>query len=351
MFRRPTRTSLDYLFLRRRVVASILRFRPDIVHAHRIQSYGYLGMKAVQALRRSEGDARFILSVWGEDVFSFPRRSTLHRWFTHRVLDSADQILSTSHVMKAEALRYIEPRREILVTPFGVDTARFNPPGGAAEDGAAQESAAGHADFGDAARGGDVTANERPRIVVGTVKKLRPRYGVDILIRSFARARSNIADAIDLRLEIVGEGPQMGELQALTTALSVDDYVTFRGRVPHAEVPDLLASFDLFAALSVSDDESFGVAMIEASAMELPVVSTRVGGIPEVVIDGTTGILTRPGSEEEAAVALETLARDPALRSKMGRAGRTFVRERYDWSNTAARMRTIYEEVYRSGRT
>jgi glycosyltransferase involved in cell wall biosynthesis len=101
----------------------------------------------------------------------------------------------------------------------------------------------------------------------------------------------------------------------------------------------------VFAALSVTDDESFGVAMIEASACARPVVSTRVGGVPEVVRDGETGILVPPRDIAAAAGALESLARSPELRHRMGRAGREFVVDTYDWNTTAERMRAIYLEV------
>ena len=334
-FRRPTGTALDYLLLRRRLATAVAEFEPDLIHAHRITSYGAIAARAVAVARRRR-NAAFILSVWGEDVFSFPRKSFLHRSFTSRVLYSADRILSTSEVMKRETLRYVDPAREILVTPFGVDTSRFHP----------RTVAAGGDETSPATVGDDARADSPRRFVVGTVKKLRPRYGVDVLLKAIAIARTRLEPEIDLRAVIVGEGPQRDELERLSRELGLEGAVTFTGRISNETVPGALREFDLFAALSVSDDESFGVAMVEASASGLPVLSTTVGDVPEVVLHGKTGILVPPGDVGAATDAIETFGRDEALRRRMGEAGRAYVVERYDWTQTAQRMRDIYESVY-----
>mgnify|MGYP006268696791 CR=1 FL=1 len=318
-FPRRTGTFLDYVMAAPRISREIAAFQPDIIHAHRVTSYGYIAMRAMKI-----SQAPGIISVWGEDIFSFPRRSPLHRWFTTRILTAASQILSTSHVMKQETLKYVEPDQDIAVTPFGVDTSRFTP---------------------NLAR-----RTSQQSVTVVTVKKLRPRYGVDVLIRAWAEARREVAADIDLRLEIIGEGPQRQELEELADNLGVSSQITFRGRIPHEEVPGALAQADIFAALSVTDDESFGVAMVEASAAGLPVVSSRVGGIPEVVKDGETGILIPPGDTAAAAEAIARLAQDADLRGRLGSAGRNYVLDRYDWTANAAHMGAIYHEVNSRGR-
>ena len=328
---RPTGTKLDYFLMRRRVARLVAEQAPDLIHAHRITSYGYLGAQVARRLTRAGADPRpkrvpFLLSVWGEDIFSFPKKSRFHRRFTRRVLSSADQILSTSNIMARETEKYVRPARPITVTPFGVDTELFAPAGESGADSGAEAGATGRS----------------ATVTVGTVKKLRKRYGVDVLIRAFARARGRVPE---LRLEIVGEGPERENLERLARELGVAEVVTFRGRVAHGEVPAVLRSFDLFAALSVTDDESFGVAMIEASAVGLPVLATRVGGIPEVVLDGETGFLVPRRDVAGAAERLAELAADRELRRRMGEAGRRFVEEHYSWKVTADRMRRIYLKV------
>lgn len=380
---RPTGTKLDYLLLRRRVAQMIAEQQPDLIHAHRISSYGLVGAYAAKRVGRraavaateshagtgsadaagttetSSGDyprpgvsaaVPFLLSVWGEDIFSFPRKSPIHRAITRRVLSAATQILSTSRIMAQETERYVSPKRPIEVTPFGVDTELFRPR--AAHEPAASERgdpAPGPAstERGEAA---PETAPSEPAsrtphaITVGTVKKLRARYGVDILIRAFAQARKRLP-AYRLELAIVGEGPDRERLEALAAELGVTEAVRFTGRVPHAQVPEVLTGFDIFAALSITDDESFGVAMLEGSAAGLPVLATSVGGIPEVVEHGRTGYLVPPRDPSAAAERLVQLAQDPELRLRMGNAGRKLVEKQYSWSATADRMREIYERV------
>lgn len=351
---RPTGSKADYLLQRRHVAERIAEQKPDLMHAHRISSYGFVGAYAARYLhRRGIADVPFLLSVWGEDVFSFPRKSLLHRLLTQRVLIRASQILSTSTTMARETERYVRPVRPILVTPFGVDTQLFRAPGaGDAPAGEAADAGAGAVDGRTVLPGQTVT--------VGTVKKLRKRYGVDVLIRAFAAARARLAAvqpapggpataertvAHDLRLRIVGDGPERARLEALAAGLGVAESIEFAGRVAHERVPATLAGLDIFAALSVTDDESFGVAMLEASAMGLPVLATRVGGIPEVVEHGETGYLVAPYDAEGAAARLVEMAQDALLRERMGAAGRKLVEERYSWNATAERMREIYLEA------
>ena len=320
---RATGTGLDYLLARRHLLRELRAWQPDIVHAQRITSYGDLGRVAAAGLMPRP---QLVVSVWGEDIFSFPRRSPLHAGFTRRVLRAADRILSTSHVMKRETERYIQPIPAITVTPFGVDLERFTVP---------EQDA----------------RSDQPlrEVVVGTVKKLRERYGVHILLRAVAEARERLLPELELRCRIAGDGPQRAELERLARELGIEHAVQFLGRVPHEEVPAVLNSFDIFAALSITDDESFGVAMLEASACGLPVVSTRVGGIPEVVDHENSGILVAARDVAAAADAIVRLAQDGALRQRMGEAGRALVQERFDWATTAARVVQVYREVLAHG--
>jgi glycosyltransferase involved in cell wall biosynthesis len=96
---------------------------------------------------------------------------------------------------------------------------------------------------------------------------------------------------------------------------------------------------------STVDDESFGVAAIEASATGLPVVASNVGGITEVVVDNVTGYLVEKKNVEKLAAAIEKLIHDPRLRLKMGKAGREFVEREYVWKDNLATMINLYEKI------
>src|SRR5699024_11946934 len=127
-------------------------------------------------------------------------------------------------------------------------------------------------------------------IVIGTVKKLETVYSIDILIKATAlliqrlkeQSQTGIADQI--RLKIVGKGPQQQELEKLAEEYHIRHMTEFTGQVPNDQVIDELNQMDIFAAFSRS--ESFGVAVLEASACELPVVVSDVGGLHDGVQKG-----------------------------------------------------------------
>jgi glycosyltransferase involved in cell wall biosynthesis len=106
---------------------------------------------------------------------------------------------------------------------------------------------------------------------------------------------------------------------------------------------------DIFVMPSTCQ-ESFGVAAIEASACEVPVVATRVGGVPEAVVDGQTGILVPPFDAASLADACIALIQDPIRRGQLGKAGRRFVLDHYQWHQNAATMASVYSQLL-EGRT
>lgn len=301
----PSRISS--FILASKVRSVLATFEPDIVHAHYASSYGTLG--------RLCGFHPYVLSVWGSDIYDFPRRSWLHRTLVAKNLAAADLVCSTSEHMALETRRYCD--RPVTVTPFGVDSARFLP--GLNQD---------HGD---------------DEIVVGTVKALEPPYGVDILIRSFALVAKRYHEFKKLRLVIAGDGALRKKLELEAKAIGIESQVSFLGAIPYSKVPDLLATFSIFCALSLS--ESFGVAVLEASACQVPVVVTNVGGLPEVVRDKITGLIVAPRDIEAAAAAISLLIDNPDLRRSFGSAGREFVMKNYEWSDNAKHMDKVYKSV------
>ena len=190
----------------------------------------------------------------------------------------------------------------------------------------------------------------RPRqgLTIGTVKTLAPTYGIDTLIHAFALLRRQLqvqapTTAQGLRLRLVGGGPQQAELQQLAHTLGVADVTTFVGSVPHTQVPQELATLDIFAALSRL--ESFGVAAIEAGAARLPVVVSDAGGLPEVVQHGQTGLVVPKDDPSAAAAALLRLVQDPALCQRLGTAGQQHVANNYAWPACVKTMIGVYERT------
>jgi glycosyltransferase involved in cell wall biosynthesis len=173
----------------------------------------------------------------------------------------------------------------------------------------------------------------REPVVIGTAALLERRKGIDVLVEASARL------ATPHRLVVYGDGPLRGELEALARRLGVP--AEFRGFVPDAaaRVDDL----DVFVL--PSRGENLPIAILEAMAAALPVVATRVGGVPEVVADAETGLLVEPEDVDGLAGALDRLARDAALRERLGRAGAARIAARFDARTVARRMVALYEEL------
>jgi glycosyltransferase involved in cell wall biosynthesis len=146
-----------------------------------------------------------------------------------------------------------------------------------------------------------------------------------------------------MRLLIVGDGSQRSKLERFARVLGVYGATEFLGYIPNEQVPSVLNRFSIYAALS--RQESFGVAVAEASACGLPVLVSRVGGMPEVVDDGVTGIVVEKENVQAAANAILRLMRAPSMRQWMGDAGRRSVLKKYNWSENAARMEHIYARL------
>jgi glycosyltransferase involved in cell wall biosynthesis len=275
--------------------------RPDLLSAHYASGYGTTAALA--------GFRPWLLSVWGSDVYDFPNEGRLKGWLLRRNLRHADAIASTSQAMARQVRRLVPQIGDIAITSFGIDATRFAP-----------------------------RPVPHPGLVIGTVKTLAPKYGVDVLLRAFARVVQAVPEAPPLSLVIVGGGSQRAELEALAVTLGVAARVQFVGVVPHAEVPGWLNGFDVYVAVSRLDSESFGVAVLEASACGLPVVVSDVGGLPEVVDDGVTGLVVPREDEHSLAQALQRLIADPALRHRFGAAGRKRVLDSYEWRGSVDSM-------------
>ena len=168
---------------------------------------------------------------------------------------------------------------------------------------------------------------------------MRPKYGIDLLIKSFSILTKKYDN---ITLDIAGIGYQLDELKELTRALGIEGKVNFLGWVPNEEVPSILNGFDIYVAPSTLDSESFGVAIIEASSCEIPVVVSDVGGLPEVVIDKRTGLVVERNNIESITNAIQFLLDNPEERQKMGENGRQNVLDKYQWNKCVEKMINIY---------
>jgi glycosyltransferase involved in cell wall biosynthesis len=283
-----------------RVPGVIAALRPDIVHVHSLPT-----PTATLFLRRVP---HLVVSAWGSDVVERDGRKA--RWYP-KLLVHATRVTATSHYL-ADVVRSYLPR-QVDIVPFGVDVERFPPAHVAPLD---------------------------PQI--GTLRHLEWNYGIDVLLEALPIIR--IITQQTIPTHIGGAGSLAPTLRAQAAALSVGDDVQWHGRVPHEAVPHFLQQLGVFAMPSRA--ESFGVAALEAQACSVPVVASRVGGLPEVVCHGETGLLVPPEDPRALAEAIAALLVDPQRRGVMGAAARRWVAEHYRWEDSVDMMEDVYRQVH-----
>lgn len=303
--------NFDLFTYSQRIRRAVQQFQPDLLHAHGVGNHGLIAAIAAQH--------PLIISAWGSDIMAHPHKSILHRYFVRYALRKADRILATSLSLAKETEKYTT--QQVIPTPFGIDLQRFSP------------SSEPRKIFG-------------PReIVFGSVKGLKKIYQHDLSLKHFAALHSKYPD-LSLRFLLVGDGVEKGNLQKLAEELKIGALVEFAGSIAHQEVPKYLAEIDVLMNLSIR--ESFGVAVLEASAMQIPVITSDVGGLPEVVVHQETGFFHSLSEEAHILASMEKLALDAALREEMGKNGRAFVARKYAKDQCTLRMIDLYENLLHS---
>ena len=176
--------------------------------------------------------------------------------------------------------------------------------------------------------------------VIIYVGRLIGLKGLKVLLHAIAsfKHRSGI------KLLIVGDGEERLSIQALGARLGIGSQVLFAGFVPHAELPRYysLAQIAVFPTLA---DEAFGISICEAMACGVATLSTRTGGIPELIRDRDTGFLTLPGNEAELAEKIQILLADERLRREMGERARQTVQQYFTWEKVADRLQKVYSRA------
>jgi colanic acid/amylovoran biosynthesis glycosyltransferase len=184
-----------------------------------------------------------------------------------------------------------------------------------------------------------------------SVGRLEPTKGHDDLLRAFAELAP---DFPQLTLDVVGAGPEGGALTKLARELGLDRRVRFLGALPTDGVKEILREADVFvlaARRHVSGRmDGIPVALMEAMASGVPVVATALSGIPELVVDGVTGIVVPPHDPARLSAALRRLVEDPPLRSQLARQAREHVASHFDLDVEAERLGDLFQDVVGAGR-
>ena len=237
----------------------------------------------------------------------------ISRALIKRVLKKADRITATSEFLKVR-VRYLLPgaEKKTAVVPFGVAI----PP--------------------------DIAPLPDNPVKICFIKAHRKKYGPDILLKALVEVKKRVPGII---LSMAGEGEMTGELKALTAELGLKENVRFAGYIDNREIYDFLRQHHFMVMPSVMESESFGVAVLEAGACGRPAIASKIGGVPEVIVDGKTGFLVPAGDENLLAKTIIRLAENTVLTDSAGKAAYRFAKENYDWEQSLDLMASEYERL------
>lgn len=287
-----------------------LDHRADVLHAH---AYGYFPTWVGSAAASLDG-AALVITPHSDAGSPSAAKRVFNGLVPRLTLRRAARVISvTRHEAALLVSLGLEPDR-IAIIPNGIDPSEF---AAVPERRPVQDTVTG--------------------IFVGRIDPTQK--GLDTLVR----AVSLVPSSVRFHLRLVGEDWGGAKaLRQLSSHLGIGDRIEFVGPVSRAELLREFARADLLVL--PSRFEPFGIVLLEAMAAGLPIVASRVGGIPEVAPDGEVGLLVEPGDPADLAAALLRLAEGPALRSRLGAAGRQRARS-YSWDVLIPRVLAVYREA------
>jgi colanic acid/amylovoran biosynthesis glycosyltransferase len=298
---------------RRRINATYVRlFRQRRIDAV-LAEFGPTGVAVMDACR--ELNLPLVVHFHGFDISV---RRVLERYATaySEMFRQAAGLVAVSRAMQRKLIELGAPPERVHYNPCGVNCELF---------------------------GGAAPAQSSP--VVLAVGRFVEKKAPQLTLAAFARVLREYPEA---RLRMIGDGPLLKECRRLSARLGVEHAATFLGRQPHHLVADEMRRARLFAQHSIEaasgDSEGTPVSILEAGASGLPVVSTRHGGIPDVLLDNETGLLVEERDVEGMASRMLRLLRDPALAATLGRAARLRVETHFSATRSIDHLWTILKD-------
>lgn len=241
------------------------------------------------------------------------------------ILSRADHVIAISEYLKQYA-KQTKKSIPVSVIPNGVDIENFS-----------REFS-----YGELSELKDKLGIRPGEKVVTSVSRLVPKNGIADLIRTFKILADKLVILQACKLLIIGSGPEKNNLEELAVELGTRSKVIFCGDIDHDQLSKFLKISDIFVRPSLS--EGLGSAFLEAMAAGVPVIGTKVGGIPDFLKDRKTGLFCLPNNPESIAEKIKLLLNNPELRQKIVANALELVKEKYDWNKIAKEYEKIYEE-------
>ena len=284
--------------------------KPDIVHSHSI-SFHNAGLPAF--LIKKILKIPYVAYGQGSDVYL----PSFEKSFKKAVLKNSDATIALTNNMKIAMQKIYD--KSISVIPNGCDPTKFEN--------------LSKRDLRDKLK---IKEDKKIMIFVG---RLHPIKGLHYLIEAMRIIHQKYPKS---RLLIVGDGEDRNNLENLVKKLNLNKYVSFIGMVPNETVPEYMVASDVFVLPSLS--EGFPTVILEAMASGIPIVATKVRGVPEIIKDGENGFLVEPRNSEEIAEKVLLLLNKDELRKRISEKNIEEVK-RYHWESIAIRLEEVYFRV------
>lgn len=265
----------------------------------------------------------FILTI--QEGKNLDNQNFIMRWFRRLLVRAADHITVISRYLQNYVLS-INPKARISLVPNGVDWENLSTPVPSDQVAALKQKLG-------------IKVSER---VIITIGRLVSKNGVAELIRGFALLSNHDTKLVLVGGQSLGGSDNVSEayLHKMTSELGITSRVIFTGEISHARIGDFLSIADVF--IRPSQSEGFGSAFLEAMAAGVPVIGTNVGGIPDFLTDGQTGVVCRREDPTDIARAIDRILSDSPLRATIVNNARQLVKDKYDWSIVARSVDAIY---------
>jgi glycosyltransferase involved in cell wall biosynthesis len=301
-----------------RLIQCVTQFRPRIVHTH---SFGATGIGTLACTVVRSPILLVTIHNYPPDTTGMSPREAGQRWALGLAVQRASRIIAVSEALQRDLLlAHPEAAGKCLTIHNGVDT-RTAPA-------RTREEIC------------DTLGVREDAPLVGMLARLAPQKGIEDFIRAAAIVATSYPAT---NFVLAGDGPLMASAVQLREELRLDGRFSLPGHVECGR--DLTAAVDVLVVASTSEGSS--VAAMEAMSLGKPVVATAVGGVPEVVVDGETGILVEPGHPEMLAKGIGELLREPTRAREMGEQGRRRAAGQFDILDMLARTRAVYADVVR----